>query len=113
MCDVLEVSRSGFYAWRKRPESSRSKHHQELVSEIKEIHSDRNMQCYGSPRMHKELVERGKQCSENTVAKLMRRHEVVAKTKGKFKVTTDSAHRLPVAENLLNREFEQAEPDRV
>lgn len=113
MCEVLDASRSGFYAWQKRPESVRSKRHRELVLEIKEIHSDRNTRSYGSPRMHKELVSRGNPCSENTVAKLMREHEVVAKTKGKFKVTTDSAHKLPVAKNLLNREFEQAKPDRV
>ena len=64
MCEVLEVSRSGFYAWRSRPESHRSKHHRDLLREIRIIHADRDMQSYGSPRVHKELVARGKVCSE-------------------------------------------------
>ena len=113
MCEVLGVSRSGFYAWRSRPESERSKHHRELVAEMKRIHADRDTKCYGSPRMHKELVARGKACSENTVASLMREHGVAAKTKRKYKATTDSAHALPIADNVLNREFEQDAPDRV
>lgn len=113
MCDVLEVSRSGFYAWRSRPESKRAKHHRELVEEIKKIHSDRDMACYGSPRVHQELVARGKSCSENTVASLMSRHGLAAKTRRKYRVTTDSEHALPLAENLLNREFEQEEADRA
>ncbi len=113
MCEVLEVSRSGFYAWRSRPECERSKHHRELVAEMRRIHSDRNMKSYGSPRVHRELVARGNHCSENTVAKLMRTNGLAAKTRRKYKVTTDSEHSLPVAENVLNREFEQDSPDRV
>jgi transposase InsO family protein len=113
MCEVLEVSRSGFYAWRSRPKSERSKHQQELVAEIRRIHSDRDMKSYGSPRVQKELVARGRSCSENTVASLMRAHGLVAKTRRKYRVTTDSEHSLPLAENVLNREFEQDAPDRV
>jgi putative transposase len=113
MCEVLEVSRSGFYAWRSRPESERSKHHRELVGEIRAIHADYNMKTYGSPRVHKELVARGKTCSENTVAELMRAHGLAARTRRKYRVTTDSGHSLPLAENVLNREFEQDAPDRV
>jgi len=113
MCEVLEVSRSGFYAWRSRPESKRSQHHRELVSEMRKIHADRDMKSYGSPRIHEELVARGKKCSENTVARLMRVHGLAARTRRKYKVTTDSAHSLPLAENVLNREFEQDAPDRV
>ncbi len=113
MCEVLEVSRSGFYAWRSRPECARSQRHRELVTEIKEIHGDRNKCSYGSPRVHKELQVRGQRCSQNTVAKLMRKHGLAARTRRKYRVTTDSKHRHPVAENLLNREFEQPAPDRV
>ena len=113
MCEVLVVSRSGFYAWRRRPESQRSKDHRELVAEMRKIHANRNMSSYGSPRMHKELVARGKACSENTVAKLMQQHGLAAKTRRKYKVTTNSAHSHPVAENVLNREFQQEAPDRV
>jgi putative transposase len=113
MCDVLEVSRSGFYAWRSRPESERSKHHRELLEEIRKIHDDYNMKSYGSPRIYQELVARGMACSENTVAQLMRTHGMAARTRRKYKVTTDSAHSLPLAENVLNRDFEQESPDRV
>ena len=113
MCEVLEVSRSGFYAWRSRSESDRSKHHRELIEEIRQIHLDREMRCYGSPRVHQELVGRGKSCSENTVAKLMRENGLAARTRKKYRVTTNSRHTLPLAENLLNREFVQEKPDRV
>ena len=113
MCKVLEVARSGYYAWRSRPESERSQRHRELVAEMKRIHADRNMASYGSPRVHKELLARGIPCSENTVAKLMRAHGLAAKTRKKYKATTDSAHSLPLAENVLNREFQQAAADRV
>ena len=60
MCDVLDVSRSGFYAWRKRPVSARSERQAEVVSEIKQIHSERHKNSYGSPRMQQELVGRDK-----------------------------------------------------
>ena len=113
MCKVLEASRSGFYAWRKRSESDRSKRHRELVSEMKTIHSDQDMRSYGSPRMSQELIARGHQVSENTVAKLMQDHEMRAASSRKFRVTTDSNHSLPVAENVLNREFQQESADRV
>lgn len=83
------------------------------MAEIKRIHSDRNMKCYGSPRVHKELVARGKACSKNTVAKLMRVHRLAARTRRKYKVTTDSSHAFPLAKNVLNREFEQDMPNRV
>ena len=113
MCEVLEVSRSGFYAWRCRPESQRSRQHRKLITEIKKIHADRDMKSYGSPRIHRELLSRGIECCENTVAQLMHEHGLAARTRRKYKVTTDSAHSLSLAENVLNREFEQENPDRV
>ena len=75
---------------------------------MKVIHSDRDMKSYGSPRMHQELVSRGLKCSENTVAKHMKDNGIRAATAKKFRVTTDSNHAHPVAENVLDREFEQA-----
>ncbi len=113
MCEVLDVSRSGFYAWRSRPASERSKYHRELLEEIQTIHADRDMKSYGSPRVHRELVARGKRCSENTVARLMHRHGVAAQTRRKYKITTDSAHAHPLSENVLNREFQQSAANRV
>ncbi len=113
MCEVLEVSRNGCYRWRKRPESERAQRHQELLAEMKTIHADKDMKCYGSPRMCEELVARGKTCSKNMVAKLMKDHGLRAASAPKFKATTDSNHSHPVAQNTLNREFEQESPDRV
>lgn len=113
MCEVLEVSRSGFYAWRSRPQCQRQGRHRRLIREIKKIHADRNMRCYGSPRVHRELLSRGFECSENTVAKLMRDQGLAARTRRKYRVTTNSSHSLSIAENVLNREFEQENPDRV
>ena len=113
MCRVLEVSCTGFYRWRKRPESKRSKRHRELLAEMKTIHADKDMKCYGSPRMREELVARGQAVSENTVAKLMKDHGLRAASAPKFKATTDSNHAHPIAQNTLNREFEQDSPDRV
>ncbi len=113
MCDVLEVSRSGYYVWKSRVPSRRSRRQRELVEEIREIHGDRNMKSYGSPRVHQELLSRGHSVSENTVACLMRSAGIRASSTRKYCVTTDSSHSHPVAENVLNREFQQASVDRV
>lgn len=113
LCEVLDVSRSGYYAWRDRPESERSKRRRELVKEMESIHAEPFKACYGSPRMHQELLKRGYEACENTVAELMKAHEIQASTKRKFRHTTDSNHPHPVAENLLNQAFEQDQPDTV
>jgi len=111
MCDVLQVSRSGFYAWRQRPASTRSEYQSAVVSEIRQIHSERRKDVYGSPRMHLELVERGFDICEATVAKLMCEEGVSASTHRRFRVcTTDSNHSLPTAENTVNREFKDDTP---
>ena len=113
MCEVLEVSRSGFYAWLSRPESERSKRHRELLEEIREIHADRDMQSYGSPRVHRELKARGRRVCRNTVARLMKTDGLAARTRKKYRATTNSNHSQPLAENVLNRQFEQDSSDRV
>ena len=111
MCEVLEVSRSGYYAWQQRPESERSVRRRELVTEMRVIHGEKHKGNYGSPRMVKELRARGHEVSENTVAKLMQENELRAATARKFRHTTDSNHSNPVAENVLNQEFERARPN--
>jgi transposase InsO family protein len=113
MCDVFEVSRSGYYAWRGRAESPRRVRQRELVSAMRAIHCEPRKGCYGSPRMQRELVSRGCPVSENTVARLMQEHELRAATARKFRHTTDSNHPHPVAENVLNQEFEQERPNQV
>ena len=108
MCKVLHVSRSGYYSWKGRPESQQSQRRKSLVADIREVHSKKQKDNYGSPRVHKELEKQGIVCSENMVAKVMQAAGIQAKTTKKFKVTTDSNHNYPVAENLLNREFDKA-----
>jgi len=113
VCDVLCVSRSGYYAWRRRAPSARSRRREQLTEQIRQIHRD-SREVYGAPRVHQELKAEGVQCARNTVAKLMRQATIRSKTRRRFVVrTTDSRHPHPIAENRLNRKFEQAEPNRV
>jgi transposase InsO family protein len=112
LCDVLEVSRSGYYAWRKRPASARAGRRAELVEQIRAAHAD-SRGTYGSPRIHAELDAAGVAVCENTVAKVMREAGVRSITAKKFRCrTTDSAHAHPIADNVLNRDFAADRPDR-
>jgi transposase InsO family protein len=110
MCRALGVSRSGYYAWRKRPPSAAEIRREELTEEITTIHA-RVKGRYGSPRVHAELVARERGCCVNFVAKLMREAGIAAKTRRRFKQTTDSNHSMPVAQNVLDRQFEPEEPN--
>lgn len=112
MCNVLEVSKSGFYAWMCRTESDRARANRELLAEIR-IAFKHSRQTYGSPRMTTELVEAKISCSENRVARLMRVNGIRAIGKRKYRATTNSKHAHPVAENLLNREFNVDRPNAV
>jgi transposase InsO family protein len=110
MCEALEVSVSGYHAWAGRPDSPTEEWRAELVEAIADIHTEVKGR-YGSPRMTAELNARGYECSENTVAELMREHGIRARTPKRFVRTTDSNHRLPVAENVLDRQFDPEEPN--
>ena len=112
MCEVLQVSPSGYYAWLRRPPSKRSIQNKQLVQHIKDIHQQ-SRSTYGSPRIHDELKDQGVVCSENKVARLMRQHSIAAEKKKRFTRTTDSNHSLPVAPNRLDQCFEADEPDMV
>jgi putative transposase len=109
-CEALGVSAAGHYTWRDRPASARQQRQGALLVEIRAIHAEFQAR-YGSPRIHAELAARGHGCCVNTVAKLMRDHGVRAKTAKKFRCTTDSNHELPVAENLLGRQFDPGSPN--
>lgn len=111
LCQVLEVSTSGFYAWLRRPESLRSRENRRLLVEIKAVHQ-RSRQAYGSPRVHADLNANGQACGKHRVAQLMRTHGIVSRHKRKFKATTNSRHTHPVAENLLQRQFTVDAPNR-
>ncbi|MCH7688503.1 MAG: IS3 family transposase [Planctomycetes bacterium] len=108
MCRVLHVSTSGFYSWRSRPKSKQSQRRESLTNQVQEIHKTKNKDNYGSPRVHRELIKQGTFCCENTVAGVMQESGIQAKTVKKFKVTTDSKHAHPVAENVLDRKFDRA-----
>jgi putative transposase len=111
MCKVLEVSTSGYYASRDRPISQREQENEKLLARIKVIYAE-SRQTYGSPRVHAELVQQGTKCNKKRVERLMRVHNIRAKgRKGRRVRTTDSNHDLPVAPNVLNREFEAQAPN--
>jgi transposase InsO family protein len=112
MCDVFGVSRSGYYAWVRRPESQRKADDKALSELIKKIHGESKGE-YGSPKVHEELRRRGTRCGRKRVARLMRKDGLRAKTVRKFKATTKSDHDLPVAENLLNRDFTPDAPNKA
>ena len=105
VCEALDVSRSGYYAWRPRPRSAQSKRREELAVKVKAIHQE-NRGVYGSPRVHQALRAQGESVCENTVAHVMRQCEIQGIAKRKFvPQTTDSNHCHPVAANLLDRQF--------
>lgn len=111
LCRLLAVSRSGYYAWLTRPRSARAQENTTLIGHIRAAFeaSDRT---YGSPRLWLELREQGLRCGENRVARLMHGAGIRAETVRRFQVTTDSNHSLPIAPNLLNRQFGAEEADR-
>lgn len=112
LCSTLKVSPSGFYEWRGRPTSARAQEDEALSVAIKAIHQE-SRETYGSPRIHVQLKRQGVHCGKNRVTRLMATAGIAAKTKRKFKATTDSKHRYPVAENVLNRQFTVKGPNEV
>jgi len=113
MCTVLEVSPAGYYAWRWRPESGRSAANRELLTAIRRVHQDSSGR-YGSPRVHAALHAQGRGVSRGRIQRLMRRHGIRAIMMPPRRVrTTDSRHALPIAPNLLNRDFTAAAPNRI
>ena len=103
LCRALRVSRSGYYAWRGRPESRRRQANRELEAQIRQVHAT-SRQTYGSPRVHAELRAQGIRCSEKRVARVMRRAGIRACQPRRSRTTTDSRQALPIAADLLNRE---------
>ena len=112
LCRILQVSRAGFYAWQTRPPAPRTRADERLGLEIAAIHAE-SRQRYGSPRVHAELADRGCRTSRKRVARLMRGRGLAARRRRRFRVTTHSRHRFPIAPNLLARQFERAVPDQA
>jgi putative transposase len=109
MCQVLRVSRSGYYAHINRPESKRSIANRELLRMIKDIHTN-NRRIYGSPQITKNLPPEHK-ASRGRVARLMRANGIRSKVVKKYKATTNSSHNLPVADNIVNQNFKTHKPN--
>ena len=112
MCRVLEVSWSGYYSWLGRPESRRARDDRVLLVHIRVSHK-RSRGNYGSPRIHKDLVDEGQKVGRGRVARLMKQDGIRGVQKRRFVVTTDSNHTLPVAPNILGRQFEVLAPNQV
>lgn len=108
----MSVSCTGYYDWLSRPESNRSRENRALKADIKEIH-EKSRQTYGSRRVKHALADRGKCVSRKRISRLMREESIACKTKRKFKATTNSRHDKPVAENKLDRNFQQDKPDQA
>jgi transposase InsO family protein len=109
-CRALGVSRAGFYAWQRRPESERASEDRRLAVKVREAF-ERSRKTYGSPRIHRELDAQGEHVSRKRVIRLMQQQQIRARVRRRFKCTTDSEHTLPVAPNLLDRRFEAQAPN--
>src|SRR5918911_425212 len=113
MCDALSVSPSGFYAWRSRPESPREIANRELLADIRRVYADHRGR-YGAPRIHAELRAEGQSVSRKRIEQMMHRQGIGPPAPRRYRVgTTDSKHSVPVAENLLDRNFAAEKPDQV
>jgi putative transposase len=112
LCDALQVSRAGYYAWTTRPVPLRAKADAKLAAEIAATHK-RSRATYGSPRVHKDLRARGVRVGKKRVERLMREGGIAAKRKRRFRRTTDSNHQDPIAPNVLDRKFHVEGTNRV
>ena len=112
MCRMLGVSESGYHAWRKRPPSSRSRENARLEVEIKAAH-ERTRQTYGPERLQADLADNGIHVGVHRIKRIRKQLGLRCKQKRKFKATTDSRHNLPVAPNLLDRQFAVTAPNRA
>ena len=110
MCRLLLVSRSGYYAWKRRPPSAREQSNRLLAVEIKRVFEDEKGRP-GAPRIARRLQDEGKAAGRHRVARIMRNNGWRAKAARKYKATTDSKHSLPVAPNLLEQDFGAVRPD--
>lgn len=112
LCRSLNVSASGYYAWVSRPPSVRSREEARLELEIRAAHR-RTRETYGALRLHHELVSHGIRAGICRIRRIRRKLGIRCRQKRRFRRTTDSRHRLPVAENLLDRQFREYRPNAV
>ena len=112
MAKMFKISRSGYYDWLKRPESKRSMENKMLLKNIIKIHNE-SRNIYGSPKVYKELQKQEIKCGINRVVRIMRENNIRSKIRKKFRPTTNSNHKNPVAKNILDRNFYVNKPNKV
>ena len=112
LCDAVGVSRSAYYAWRSSTPSARELANERILVEIRAIHAEHEAR-YGSPRIVDELRERGHEVGKHRVARLMRENGIFGRIRRRFRHTTDSRHKLPVAPNLLEQNFTATAPNQA
>lgn len=110
LCEVMRVSRRGYYDWLNRPESQRSIENRTLLKVIRVLFFQ-HREVYGAPRIHAALRQQGYRCSLNRVARLMRVNRLIPKTIKRFRITTDSRNSRHPAGNILDRQFEADRPN--
>jgi putative transposase len=111
MCRLLSVSKSGYFAWKHRPESDRTRTDRAITTQIKAIHTE-SRRTYGSPRVHQELVAQGVEIGKGRVERLMKTAGISVKPPMLFVTTTDSNHDDPIAEDLIQQHFSAEAQDR-
>jgi transposase InsO family protein len=112
LCRLLGVSRSGYYAWKKRSTAPRRAQDQRLAAQVAQIHA-RSRGVYGSPRVHAALRATGVLVARKRVERLMREQGLRGRAPRRYRATTDSEHTLPVAPNVVERDFEVTAPNEV
>lgn len=112
LCQVLEVSTSGYYDWRDRPESNRTKENRRLLTKISLFHRA-SREIYGSPRIHQDLADVGEVAGIHRVARLMQKNGIQSKMARKFVITTDSKNTMQSAPDQLQRQFKVDAPDKA
>jgi putative transposase len=110
LCRNLRVTTGGFYAWRARPESTHSVEDRRLTVLIRASFAA-SKQRYGRPRVHADLIEQHEHVSGKRIQRLMQADGLKARVRRRYKLTTMSDHDQPVADNLLNRQFEAEVPN--
>ena len=110
LCQILDVSRSGFYAWQRRPASTHARRDQQLRVLIRASH-EASRGTYGSPRLHRDLQAQGHRVSRKRVIRLKQAEGLTARVRKRFKRTTMSDHDQPVATNVLGQDFGAEAPN--
>jgi putative transposase len=110
LCRCMRVTRSGFYAWCRRPESQHARDDRRLKVLVRASFEE-NKHRYGSPRVHEDLIEQKERVSRKRVVRLMQEEGLKARVRKRYKLTTMSDHDQPVADNLLDRQFEAEAPN--